>query len=88
MVEIKNAAGRVIGVSQNLRGLIERARNFSRRVNVYPLPYERARLSVHFSDGSYCHTEFASHTVCLEFCAGLRWTVENLQAKLEKENES
>lgn len=75
-VEIRDALGRVIRTSKNLRGILRypgsRSLVYIKEVRVTPLERLKGRLEVTWSDGAYAVTEFASHSVLCDWLRSRR----------------
>lgn len=70
---IRDASFRIVSRSRNLRGILSRNRQHAvDRVDVWEGKTGGAQLGVTWADGSSCITDFASFTVCVQWCAARR----------------
>ena len=73
-VEIQDGIGCTISVSKNLRGVISHAGKHGKpQVIIRPERGGSAHLSMHWNDGTFAGTSFASEQVCREFCKKRGW---------------
>jgi hypothetical protein len=73
-VTIQNKEGATIHTSQNLRGLLEHMRReLVMEIHIRPLATGGGRISVLFSNGDSCATDFADYGVLCHWVISRKW---------------
>lgn len=72
-VEIRDTDMRIVRTSRNLRGILDHARRTPvRQVNVCDAIDGGALITVFYSNGDHCTTDFASRSVCEQWVKSRR----------------
>jgi hypothetical protein len=75
-VKIRDASGRVIHTSRNLRGILDYSRGrcvIVERVDLFPLKHsEGGTMGITWNTGATCITDFASYRVMVEWAKARR----------------